>query len=73
MEEAENGAVAVDMILNSGSGYYDLVLMDIQMPVMDGYKATREIRQIEDSVLAGIPIIAMTANAIREDMDKCLE
>ncbi len=72
VEEAENGSAAVDMLLKSEAGYYDLVLMDIQMPVMDGYTATQEIRQIKDEAIASIPIIAMTANAFLEDKEKCL-
>ncbi len=73
VEEAENGYIALNMLLNSNPGYYDLILMDIQMPVMDGYLATKEIRCISDPKLANIPIIAMTANAFKEDQEKCLE
>ncbi len=72
VDEAENGAVALDMLLKAGDGYYDFVLMDIQMPVMDGYEATRAIRS-SDSAVSQIPVIAMTANAFKEDIDKCLE
>ena len=67
VEEAENGAVAVDKIKTAGALYYDVVLMDIQMPVMDGYMATKKIRSLEDSDLANIPIIALSANAFEED------
>ena len=67
VEEAENGAVAVDKIKTAGALYYDVVLMDIQMPVMDGYMATKKIRNLEDSDLANIPIIALSANAFEED------
>ncbi len=73
VEEAENGFIAVDKILKAPPGYYDLVLMDIQMPVMDGYTATKEIRNIDNQQQAEIPIIAMTANAFSEDKEKCLE
>lgn len=67
VEEAENGAVAVDKIKTAGAIYYDVILMDIQMPVMDGYMATKKIRSLEDSDLANIPIIALSANAFEED------
>ncbi len=73
VEEAENGYVALQMLLAAKAGYYDLVLMDIQMPVMDGYTATKEIRCISNPAIASIPIIAMTANAFTEDRDKCLK
>ena len=73
VEEAEDGSIAVDMVKNSDSGYYDLILMDIQMPYMDGYKATQTIRAFDDRELADIPIIAMTANAFEEDKNKALE
>ena len=67
VETAENGQIAVDMIVGAKPGYYDLVLMDVMMPVMDGYEATRAIRELEDQKRAAIPIIAMTANAFEED------
>ena len=73
VETAENGQIAVDMVCDSESGYYDAVLMDIQMPVMDGYKATRAIRALSDARKAKIPVIAMTANAFKEDIDMALE
>ena len=72
MEIAENGQIAVEMLSRSEHGYYQLVLMDVQMPVMNGYEATREIRALEDRELAGIPILAMTANAFEEDKQAAL-
>lgn len=71
IEEAANGVEAIDKVIHSRNGYFDLILMDIQMPVMDGYKATREIRRMKESALAGIPIVAMTANTFEEDKKKC--
>lgn len=67
VEIADNGSIAIEMITSSGPGYYRLVLMDVQMPVMDGYTATRAIRGLDNAQLASIPIIAMTANAFEED------
>lgn len=67
VETGENGSEAVEMVRNSHEGYYDLVLMDIMMPIMDGYEATRAIRNLENNALASIPIVAMTANAFEED------
>lgn len=73
IEEAENGKIAVERLIEKGAGYYSLVLMDVQMPVMDGYTATKTIRALEDKELANIPIIAMTAAAFEEDKQKALE
>ena len=67
VERVEDGLQCVNRIEQMPSGTYDLVLMDIQMPNMDGYKATRCIRRFEDKKKAEIPIIAMTANAFEED------
>ncbi len=67
VEEAENGQIAVEKVAASEPGYYDLILMDIQMPVMNGYDAARAIRALDNQTLAEIPIVAMTANAFKED------
>ena len=68
VDTAENGQIAVDMVSQAPTGTYDLILMDIQMPVMDGYEAARAIRAQEDEARARIPIVAMTANAFAEDV-----
>lgn len=67
LETAENGREAVEKIARSAEGYYDIVLMDVMMPILDGYHATQEIRKLENRKLAQIPIVAMTANAFEED------
>jgi CheY-like chemotaxis protein len=73
VECAENGQEAVDRVTAAAPDYFDAVLMDIQMPVMDGYAATRAIRALDDPKLAGIPIVALTANAFHEDVEAAKE
>ncbi|MCM1386787.1 MAG: ATP-binding protein [Bacillus sp. (in: Bacteria)] len=72
-EVAGNGQIAVEMLEKSEPGYYKLILMDVQMPVMNGYEATRAIRKLKNKELASIPIIAMTANAFEEDKKEALK
>ena len=73
VDTAENGEVAVEKVSAAAPGSYDLVLMDVQMPVMDGYTATRKIRALDDPARAKLPILAMTANAFDEDRRNALE
>ena len=73
VDTAENGAVAVEKVSTAAPGSYDLVLMDVQMPVMDGYTATRQIRALDDPARAKLPILAMTANAFDEDRRRAME
>ena len=73
IDTAENGAEAVEKVRHAAPGDYDLVLMDVQMPVMNGYEATKQIRALDDPALAGITILAMTANAFDEDRKQALE
>ena len=72
MEHAENGRICVEKVQEAEAGYYDFILMDIQMPQMNGYEATRAIRRLQDKEKSSIPIIAMTANAFEEDKRNAL-
>ena len=69
----EDGKAAVDAVMQAEPGTYSAVLMDIQMPVMDGYQAARAIRKLDDPARAGIPIVAMTADAFQEDQEAALD
>ena len=73
IESAEDGSIAVEIMKNAAPGYYDLILMDVQMPIMNGYEATKAIRKLDDAALANIPIVAMTANAFDEDRKTAME
>ena len=72
VDVAGNGQIAVDMLKKSEPGYYQVILMDIQMPVMSGHEAAKAIRELENKELSSIPILAMTANAFEEDKKEAL-
>ncbi len=73
VEIAENGQIALDRLTHAEPDYYQLILMDVQMPVMNGYEATQAIRALENPALSSIPILAMTANAFEEDKQTALK
>ena len=73
MTTACDGEKALEYMKNIQPGACDLILMDVQMPIMDGYEATREIRKLQSKVAAEIPIIAMTANAFADDQQAALD
>ena len=73
VERAKDGIECIDMLVKNDAGYYDMILMDIQMPNLDGYGATQRIRMLNDSAKANIPIVALTANAFKEDQQKAFD
>lgn len=73
VDHAKNGVECIDMLEKKPGGYYDVVLMDIQMPAMDGYEAAKKIRRFTDPERSSVPIIAMTANAFVEDRNRAIE
>ena len=72
-DRAVNGLECINTLTSSSKGFYDLILMDIQMPVLNGKEATRKIRKNEDAYIRNIPIVAMTADAFAEDIKACKE
>ena len=72
VEEAEDGSEAVAAVKEKDPGYYHFILMDIEMPVMDGYEATMRIRKLPNRIRANIPVIALTANAVPENRERAV-
>ena len=72
IETAKNGDIALEKVKNARPGDYHLILMDIQMPVMDGWSATRAIRGLDDPALSSIPIVALSANVLESDIRKSM-
>ena len=73
VDRAKDGVECVDMLEKAANGTYQIILMDIQMPVMNGYDAAKKIRRMDDPKKANIPIVAMTANAFSEDKQVALD
>lgn len=73
IDEAENGKIALDMLSACPDGYYKVILMDVMMPVMNGYEASMKIREMKSKSKSSIPIVAMTANAFEEDKEQALK
>jgi CheY-like chemotaxis protein len=73
VETADNGKIGMELFTASPIGYYDVILMDVRMPVMDGYEATRRIRASDRADAKTVPIVAMTADAFEDDIRHCME
>ena len=73
VETADNGKIGMELFMASPIGYYDVILMDVRMPVMDGYEATRSIRESDRADAKTVPIVAMTADAFEDDVRHCME
>ncbi len=73
IDRVKDGVECIEQLEKVDSSYYDLILMDVQMPIMNGYEACQKIRKLNDSIKANIPIIAMTANAFSEDKERSLK